>query len=113
MIDGITVLNQTEIYIGIIPGWVYLALVIGCIICAIMALIFDSNHWTKCTISSGVLAVICILVFFVLIIWLPVKSSGRYKYECTIDKSVSMTEVYEKYKVVEQRGDIWVLEDKE
>jgi hypothetical protein len=30
-----------------------------------------------------------------------------------IDKSVSMEDVYEKYTVIERRGDIWVLEDKE
>ena len=27
--------------------------------------------------------------------------------------SVSITEVYDHYNVVEQRGDIWILEDKE
>lgn len=32
---------------------------------------------------------------------------------CKIDKSVSMEDVYEKYTVIERRGDIWVLEDKE
>ena len=39
--------------------------------------------------------------------------TGRYRYEVTIDDSVSITEVYDHYNVVEQRGDIWILEDKE
>ena len=39
--------------------------------------------------------------------------TGRYRYEATIDDSVSITEVYDRYKVVERRGDIWILEDKE
>lgn len=41
------------------------------------------------------------------------KDTGRYQYEAIIDESVSMTEVYEKYKVVKQKGKIWILEDKE
>lgn len=38
--------------------------------------------------------------------------TGEYRYECIIDDSVSYNEVVENYKIVEQRGDIWVLEDK-
>lgn len=34
------------------------------------------------------------------------------QYECTIDSNVSFVELYEKYDVIEQRGDIWVLEEK-
>ena len=41
------------------------------------------------------------------------KNTGRYKYEATIDKDVPFTEVYKKYDVVKQKGDIWVLRDKE
>ena len=37
----------------------------------------------------------------------------RNQYECIIDDSVSINEVYENYNVLERRGDIWVLEDKE
>ena len=40
------------------------------------------------------------------------KPTGRYKYKVTIDKSVSMIEVYEKYNVIEQDGKIWTIEDK-
>ena len=39
--------------------------------------------------------------------------TGRYKYEVILDKSYSATELYENYDVVEQRGKIWVIEDKE
>ena len=39
--------------------------------------------------------------------------TGRYKYEVTIDESVQFIDIYDKYEVVEQRGEIWVLEDKD
>ena len=41
------------------------------------------------------------------------KNTGRYKYEATIDENVPFIEVYEKYDVVKQKGNIWVLKDKE
>ena len=47
-----------------------------------------------------------------LIIQSYAKPTGRYKYKVTIDKSVSMIEVYEKYNVIEQDGKIWTIEDK-
>lgn len=37
----------------------------------------------------------------------------RNQYECIIDDGTSINEVYENYNVIERRGDIWVLEDKE
>ena len=40
------------------------------------------------------------------------KPTGRYKYKVTIDKGVSMIEVYEKYNVIKQDGKIWTIEDK-
>ena len=113
MIEGITILNQTPINIGVIPGWVFLILIMGCIFLFVMTNISDSNHWSNLTIIFGISTIICILTFIVLALWCPTEPTGRYKYECTIDKSVSITEVYEKYEVVEQRGDIWVLQDKE
>ena len=47
-----------------------------------------------------------------LIIQSYTKPTGRYKYKVTIDKSVSITEVYEKYNIIEQDGKIWTIEDK-
>ena len=39
--------------------------------------------------------------------------TGRYRYEATIDESISAEQLYDKYDVIERRGEIWVLEDKE
>ena len=40
------------------------------------------------------------------------RTNERNQYECIIDDSVSINEVYEKYNVIERRGKIWILEDK-
>ena len=39
--------------------------------------------------------------------------SGRYQYEAVIQDDVSINEVYEHYKVIDRKGKIWILEDKE
>ena len=61
-----------------------------------------------------VISIIISLVYLTstLIIQSYTKPTGRYKYKVTIDKSVSMIEVYEKYNVIEQDGKIWTIEDK-
>ena len=63
-------------------------------------------------IISGILfLIICIVIGAVNLE--KSKNTGRYKYEATINKDVPFTEVYKKYDVVKQKGDIWVLKDKE
>lgn len=38
---------------------------------------------------------------------------GRYKYEVKINDSTTFKEVTDNYKIVDNRGEIWILEDKE
>jgi hypothetical protein len=106
MIEGITVLNQTEI-----TDMPFLVFVIGLI------MIFVSLTVTIIGIhvENGIYVVIGSIAITVSMI-IPIniqQPTGRYKYECIIDESVDFVNIYEKYKVIEQRGDIWVLEDKE
>lgn len=39
--------------------------------------------------------------------------NGEYQYEVMIDDTVSFAEVIEKYDIIEQRGEIFVLEEEE
>lgn len=106
MIDGITILNQTEI-MEVPNRVIFFTICISLVVGIVAAVIFD---------DAGALPIFSLLTLIILIIITSIffeQPTGRYKYECTIDDSVSMTEVYEKYEVVEQRGDIWVLKDKE
>lgn len=44
--------------------------------------------------------------------WITVPN-GKYHYEITIDNETSFTEVTEKYNIIEQRGEIFVVEERE
>lgn len=35
------------------------------------------------------------------------------RYECAIDDTASFIEIMENYDVIDRRGDIWILEDKD
>lgn len=108
MIEGITVLNK--IAITGLPTWSFLTLLavfiisVGVVIFTIRA---EWNEWV------GVIsAILAIATLFLLIILSNIIKTGEYRYECTIDDSVSYNDIVKNYKIIEQRGDIWVLEDK-
>ena len=108
-----TVLNKTEVMVSIIPEKFFLLIVICLIIafiCAIMA--FTSVGCPDfCTIAAVIFFIACITTFFIGTIF--EKPSGRYRYECLIDDTVPFVEVVENYDVVSQRGELWILEDRD
>ena len=65
-----------------------------------------------CPVILGIISISSLVIALVIGILSPKHLTG-YEYEATIDENVSMKEVYERYEIVEQRGDIWVLKDKE
>ena len=108
-----TILNQTEVMVSIIPEKFFLLIVICLIIafiCAIMAFTSVKGQDFYIIVSVILFAACCIISFIGAIFEKP---SGRYRYECLIDDTVPYIEIYDKYDVIEQRGSIWVLEDKE
>lgn len=111
--NGITILNTT--IVDDYAQWVLptvLALGIVCIVSFVLML--NTSGGTD-TICSGVISLITLIVVYIIVFvskhhW---RINERNQYECIIDDSVSINEVYENYNVLERRGDIWVLEDKE
>lgn len=110
---GINILNKTAIMEYTCAQHIFFAvlIIVWCIsaILVIIGLICDST-WS--TIIGGILFLITCIVIGTVDLEKS-KNTGRYKYEATIDEDVPFTEVYEKYDVVKQKGDIWVLKDKE
>ena len=107
-----TILNQYEILESTTPIWWSIIEIV--LIISFIASISTTN-------ASTVKPLILIFVAFITIIWsfivYPIVHkedvpTGRYQYECTIDDGASLTDIMNNYIVVEQRGDIWVLEDK-
>lgn len=72
---------------------------------------------SNCSALTGpIAAMLCIasmIAIFITYVKAPVVDTGRNRYEVILDDSVSANEIYEKYKVIERRGEIWVIEDKE
>ena len=110
---GINILNKTEIMEYTYEQNIFFAvLLIVWIISAMLIVIgfICSCKWP--VIIGGILFLITSIVIGAVDLEKS-KNTGRYKYEATIDKDVPFTEVYKKYDVVKQKGDIWVLKDKE
>lgn len=109
--DGITILNT--IIVDDRADWVsFIALTLGviCIVAFILTLTSNDNR----VIIFGIISLLAIIATPIIIIaskthW---RTNERNQYECIIDDSVSINEVYEKYNVIERRGKIWILEDK-
>lgn len=112
MLEGIHILNKTVITEQVIPNE-NLFQVVGVIFLISFILTLAGIHSDNGIF--GVIAIICAISFITSIVLLAsVKEieTDRYRYEVTIDESVLFSDIYEKYEVVEQRGEIWVLEDK-
>lgn len=66
-------------------------------------------------ILSFIMFIVSGLAVLVTVYMLPdlQEPSGKYRYEIMIDDSTTFSEVMEKYNIIEQRGEIFVVEEKE
>lgn len=110
--DGITILNT--IVINECAKWILPTILVLSIVCIgtfLLMLISSGGTDTICLGITSTLALISVLIIFIgsKSRW---RTNERNQYECIIDNSVGINEVYENYDVIERRGEIWVLEDK-
>ena len=108
MIEGITILNK--IAVTGLPTWIMVSAIIISIIGFIVFAISIIAEWPAW--KAIVPIIIVLLIWFICGIFNITFKTGEYRYECIIDNSVPYNEVVENYKIIEQRGDIWVLENK-
>ena len=109
--DGITILNT--IIVDDCEQWVVPTVLALGLIC-IVALVLMLNSNDTGVVIFGTISLLAMIAIPIIVItskshW---RTNERNQYECIIDDSVSINEVYEKYNVIERRGDIWVLEEK-
>lgn len=112
------ILNQ--IILTELPQWVKVITLIGVIIMVVgtvMVLGISTTFDSVGTVTVGVLLCCVGTVFGITGLIAKEKvepvPTGIIQYEVLIDESTNFQEVYDKYEVIERRGDIWVLQDKE
>lgn len=110
--DGITILNT--IIVDDYAQWVLPTVLALGLIC-IVALVLMINSNDAGVIIFGTISLLAMIAISIIVStskshW---RINERNQYECIIDDGTSINEVYENYNVIERRGDIWVLEDKE
>lgn len=112
--EGIIILNQTEIMTE--PSWFGPVLLIGffstLIIVAVIVGWLNRFKGDGAGIAGGLIGSILYAIIFLIVCFQSVPS-GRYRYETIIEESMRFDEVLDKYNVIEQKGKIWILEDKE
>ena len=89
------------------------------LIVLIVALFVMAMWFATCSTKAGnILGATCTFLFCLCMAALLIgtckkKPTGRNQYECLIDDEMPYTEIYDKYDVVDRRGEIWILEDKD
>lgn len=108
---GINVLNVVERIR--LPDWTIVCILLCMFAMAVFFIeLLTGDTQKKINIAGIGFACTLVLIFIFLVVGKTVAPKRIMQYECTIDSDVSFVELYEKYDVIEQRGDIWVLEEK-
>ena len=103
--------NGASLNIWLFLGFLALLLTFAMILMTISVVSCIAFFIVGDTIILGIISISSLVIALAIGILSPTHLTG-YEYEATIDENVSMKEVYERYEIVEQRGDIWVLRDK-
>ena len=114
MLEGIEILAQTEIMGN--PDWISLlfaATIVFILLGLLMAIIgVIIDMWKLIACGAGLIVGI-FAMSAVIATTTPAEPTGRYEYQVTIDDTVSITEFYEKYEVIDQNGKIWTIREKD
>ena len=110
--QGIEILNKTDIMT--FPDW-FETFGAACLIIFVMAFVFAFvfHRNDPVCITFLCIAVASLLTGVISSVCVKEIPTGRYRYECLIDESVDFVDIYENYDVIERKGQIWILEDKE
>ena len=130
MLEGIEILNKSEIMMEQSIGNPTLIAITSIITVTIMVILLlfglsicikkwvdyvvdKINIFMGAVIFLGVTAIVSALICSITKNTTISVPSGKYEYQVTIDENVSMTKFYEKYEVVEVNGKIYTIIEKE
>ena len=90
------------------PEWLgYLLLFCVISLIVMMSLVLTDDFFCIPLIINDI-----IIIILLIILSIYKTPTGKNKYEVILDNNYSAEDLYSNYKVIEQRGEIWVLEDK-
>lgn len=103
----------TESFIYNLFGSIVIISVLLSVMCLIIASIYSSLEWLK----TGVLLATLFLVAMIATIIIRVEDkdtteTGLYRYEVILEDDYPLEKIYDKYNIIERKGEIWILEDK-
>ena len=104
------ILNQYPVMEPVISPWVVVVLICFAGISLLMAILaLQERVW----VLGFSLVALSLVLGGILFYGSAKRESGRNRYECLIDDTVSFVEVAENYDVVSRRGELWILEDRD
>lgn len=117
--DGVNILNGIEVVTIVNDTFNYTAASIALLVTVAIGGVagFFIGRMNCEAAAIGTLVGLVLSVFtgslFGSIFSYPPETETTMRYEVTVDDSVSMKEFYERYEVIESRGQIYVIEEKE
>lgn len=104
------ILNQYPVMEPVISPWVVVVLICFAGISLLMAILaLQERAW----VLGFSLVALSLVLGGILFYGSAKRESGRNRYECLIDDTVSFVEVAENYDVISRRGELWILEDRD
>ena len=113
MPEGVTVLYQEAI--TKIPLWFF----IGLFICIAIAIIGCNLTFTRFDFIGKILTIISTITMIVFSCILPLFSNklevptGQCEYQILINNDKALKEIYNKYEIIDVKGEIYIIRDKE
>ena len=101
--EGVRIRNEIS-PISVSIGIILVLFVLGIVSLFVAIIIFDKGDRFEPILVSLIPIVISISLFFV-------QYTSPMRYEAIIDDNVKLSEFEEKYKIIERRGDIYVIEE--
>ena len=122
MINGINVLNKTEILTTEPIYIIWLLLLISAIILlvsfviTIICMSCDNNFLKNIGTISGTTLIVSFFSSLILLLLMSATGktvhTGKYAYEVIIDDEVSLNEFYEKYEIIDVNGKIYTIKER-
>ena len=106
-----TIVNQYPVMESVISPWILL--VLSCFACLSLYITISAFQESSCGLGFSLVALALVLGGIICYGIFAEVESGRNRYECLIDDTVPFVEVVENYDVVSQRGELWILEDRD